>query len=307
MIFAKNLIVALAEAGVESHSVFLQSRTSPMVIMREVKRLQREVAQFRPDIIHAHYGTMTAALCALSSRLPLVITYRGSDLNPCSGVSPLRSAAGKVLSQLSALRARRIMCVSEGLKRRLWWNKKAAIVVPGGVNLRQFRPMPTDCARSHRGWSSEERVVVLNAGFDAQRKRLDLAEAAVEKARRRCDTIRLEVLDGSEAQDRIPFYLNAADCLLMTSDWEGSPNIVKEALACNLPVVSVEVGDVRERLMNVHPSRIVGRDPVEIGEALAEVLQKHERSNGREVIRELSSEKVAERVMAVYYEALRDA
>jgi hypothetical protein len=179
-------------------------------------------------------------------------------------------------------------------------------VVPSGVDLRRFRPMAKVAARLRMGWSPEEKVVIFNAGFDAIRKRLDLAEAAIGMARQCCGDIRFEVLDGSETQERIPFYLNAADCLLMTSDREGSPNMVKEAIACNLPVVSVDVGDVKERLANVRPSRIVGRDPVEIGRALADVLQRPERSNGYEVIQDVSSEHVAERVMAVYREAVRN-
>ncbi len=304
MIFAKNLIGSLGESGIVCHSVFLESRTSPMVLAREVKRLQRELKQFRPDVIHAHYGTMTTAVCALSTRVPLVITYRGSDLNPCPSISLLRSAAGRLLSQLSMLRARRVMCVSEGLKRRLWWGKHSVAVIPGGINLKRFRPMPKDFARSRVGWKPEEKVVLFNAGFDVERKRLDLAEAAIQVAHRWCDDVRLMVLDGHEGQDRIALYLNAADVLLMTSDWEGSPNIVKEALACNLPVVSVDVGDVKERLAHVRPSKIVSRDPVEIARALAAVLQQPERSNGYELIQDLSSERVTERVVAVYREAL---
>lgn len=304
MIFAKNLILSVSERGVACHSVFLQSRTSPLVLAREVKRLQGELEEFRPNVIHAHYGTMTAAVCALFSRWPLVITYRGSDLNPCSDISMLRSAMGKLLSQLSVLRARRVMCVSKELKSRIWWKRRSVAVIPGGVNLKCFRPLSKDSARLRVGWRSEEKVVVFNAGFDAVRKRLDLAEAAIKAARRWCDDIRLMVLDGYEKQSEVPLFLNAADCLLMTSDWEGSPNIVKEAMACNLPVVSVDVGDVKERLAQVRPSRIVPRDPVEIGRALADVLQKEERSNGYEVIRELSSEIVAERVIAVYHEAM---
>ncbi|MGC3974401.1 MAG: glycosyltransferase [Nitrospira sp.] len=104
------------EAGVACQAMFLRSRTSPLILMREAGRLQKELAQFGPDLIHAHYGTMTAAVGALVSRVPLVITFRGSDLNPCDSVSPLRSAGGKFLSQLAALRARRIICVSEQLK-----------------------------------------------------------------------------------------------------------------------------------------------------------------------------------------------
>ncbi|MGC3973131.1 MAG: glycosyltransferase [Nitrospira sp.] len=304
MVFAKNLIATLGEAGVACQAMFLRSRTSPLILMREAGRLQKELAQFCPDLIHAHYGTMTAAVGALVSRVPLVITFRGSDLNPCDSVSPLRSAGGKFLSQLAALRARRIICVSEQLKGRLWWNKRVSVVLPGGVDVKRFRPMPRDDVRSLLGWGAEEYVVIFNAGFDAQRKRADLAATAVALARKRCGAIRFEILDGRKEQGHIPFYLNAADCLLMTSDWEGSPNIVKEAMACSLPVVSVDAGDVRQRLMDVRPSRIVRRDPAEIAEALAEVLERRERSNGHTVIQDLSSEKMAVRVMAVYRDAL---
>jgi teichuronic acid biosynthesis glycosyltransferase TuaC len=111
-------------------------------------------------------------------------------------------------------------------------------------------------------------------------------------------------LDGTIPPDLIPTMMNAADCLLLTSDWEGSPNVVKEALACNLPVVSVGVGDVRERLRGVQPSLIVSRDAQEIGKGLAEVLNQSQRSNGHQLISHLSSEAIARRIVSVYRTAL---
>ncbi|NJO06276.1 MAG: glycosyltransferase family 4 protein [Chloroflexaceae bacterium] len=98
--------------------------------------------------------------------------------------------------------------------------------------------------------------------------------------------------------------MNAADCLLFTSDYEGSPNIVKEAMACNLPIVSVDVGDVVERLKDVQPSRIVQRDPHDLGQAVADILTMGKRSNGREIAeRELSNEHIAKRIIDVYRQA----
>ena len=91
----------------------------------------------------------------------------------------------------------------------------------------------------------------------------------------------------------------------MTSDSEGSPNVVKESIACGLPVVSVDVGDVSERVRDVRPSKIVSRDPEAIGKALAEILLKAERSNGPQIIQDLSVEKMALRTLRVYEEALK--
>jgi teichuronic acid biosynthesis glycosyltransferase TuaC len=92
--------------------------------------------------------------------------------------------------------------------------------------------------------------------------------------------------------------------LLCASMYEGSPNVVKEALACNLPVVSAPVGDVAERLAGVSPSEVVPRDPHIMGEALAKILMARSRSNGREHVAHLSLDQVAQRVLAVYRSVL---
>jgi len=300
MIFAKRQVTALQELGVISQPFFLSSRTSPTVLIRERQRFQRETREFRPDVIHAHFGTMTAFFCAISGTSPLVVTYRGSDLNPCPSINWLRSAVGRFLSQITALRASRIICVSEQLKARLAWTKQCVVVIPSGVDTHVFYPRPRSAARSELGWGTEERVVLFNASKYPIIKRLDLAQAAVEIARSRCGAIRFMILDGYTEPKIIPTMMNGADCLLLTSDWEGSPNVVKEAMACNLPVISVDVGDVRERLVTVYPSWIVPRDHKEIGKALAQILMRGERSNGNLAIRALSQEIVSIDTSSIY-------
>ncbi len=304
MVFIRNDIAAVEKRGVIGRTFTLCSRTSVPVLMSEAKRFRRELNEFRPDLIHAHYGTVTAFFCVVITQCPLVITYQGSDLNPCTGMNLVRSLLGRGLSQLAALRADRIICVSQQLKDRLWWNRTKTHVVPSGVDTSVFCPVSKDEARAKLGWANHEKVVVSSAGTDPARKRLDLVHAAVRVAQESCGNIRLVVLDGRTEHKDLPELFSAADCFLLTSDWEGSPNVVKEAMACSLPIVSVDVGDVRERLRNVYLSPIVSRDPQELGKALAKVLCKPERSNGHEIIAELSSEKVAGKVLSLYREAL---
>jgi glycosyltransferase involved in cell wall biosynthesis len=167
------------------------------------------------------------------------------------------------------------------------------------VDTTLFYPRDLHEARHELGWAASEHVVLFNAG-DPVCKRLDLARGAIQFAESLCGTIRFIVLDGNVSPGLIPSMMNAADCLLLTSDWEGSPNVVKEALACNLPVVSVDVGDVRELLERVQPSVIVSRDAYEIGKAISDILRKGQRSNGRELGNALSSEAVSQQIVSLY-------
>jgi teichuronic acid biosynthesis glycosyltransferase TuaC len=97
---------------------------------------------------------------------------------------------------------------------------------------------------------------------------------------------------------QVPLYLNAADVLLCASRAEGSPNIVKEALACNLPIVASPVGDVPERLQGVFPSKVVAREPEAMADALIEILSLKQRSNGRERVMQVAQD--ARKVLEVY-------
>ena len=302
-VFVRRQLRSLERMGVQVHEIYLRSRTSPTSLIRTWRQLQREIAEFRPHILHSHYGTVTSFLCAITEGAPLVITFRGSDLVPHPSVGWLRGQFSTVFSQFSVLRARRVICVSRQLRDRLWWGKKKAVVLPSGVNLKLFCPMPIQEARAVLGWDLSELVVLSCGGAEPAAKGLALIQAAMNHVVQSTGPpVRLFNLDGTLAPETIPLYLNAADCLAFASLREGSPNIIKEAIACNLPVVSVEVGDVSERLAGIYPSKIVRRDAIEFGAALVEVLKTRRRSNGFEKVAEYSEEAVASVLRSVYEE-----
>jgi glycosyltransferase involved in cell wall biosynthesis len=325
MVFALRQAAALTAHGVDVRVFHLRSRTSPRVLFGEFRRFRRELSRFQPQVVHAHFGTVTAFFSALGVRawprgwpwgwwsarestsqnssrgIPLVITYRGSDLNPAPGGvhQRLRAWLGRALSQIAALAAGRIVCVSAQLKRRLLWRRDRAVVLPSGVDPDLFYPRPRARARRRLGWGDGP-VVLFNAGNDPRIKRLDVARAAAAVARRALPALRLEVLDGQCPPETIPWFMSAADCLLLTSDSEGSPTVVQEALACNLPVVSVAVGDVAERLRGVRGTRMVARDPQALGQALVEVVSRVERSDGRRKLEEFSCHRIAAELREIY-------
>lgn len=306
-LFVTRQISSLIHVGIDVCTFSLVSRTSPLVIVKEYIRLRSQIRRFRPHLIHAHYGTVTSLLCAVSSRVPLVITFRGSDLNGDPDVNLLRSRVAQLFSHISSLRGHAIICMSRRLRDRLWWRRGRVRIIPDGVNPDVFRPEPKDQARALLGWEPNAPIVVFNGAHRPRTKGLEFVQAAVRVAERTVGLIQLIAFDGKTSFELMPWCLNAADCLALASVNEGSPNVVKEALACNLPVVATDVGDVAERLEQVHPSRVVPRDVVEFGKALAEILTEKRRSNGREWIAPYHEARVAESVRSVYEAVVRSS
>ena len=304
-IFAKRQVAELQKRGIANRTFFLASRTSIRLVFREWRRLRKEISEFQPDLVNAHYGTLTAFLCSYGTRFPLVVTYRGSDLWLHPELSFLRSRVGMLLSQTAALRASHIICVSKGLSQSLWWKRDKVTIISSGIDTSIFYPRPQNKVRSELGWPKEERVVIFNCGKEPLRKRFALAESAVRVARSLYGDIKFLVMEGDVPPDRVPLFLNAADCLLVTSDYEGSPNIVKEALACNLPIVSVDVGDVRERLQDVNLAYIIERDPIALGKAIVQILKNGRRCNGYQKSLELSLDKTTDMIINIYQSVIR--
>lgn len=303
-IFVDRQIGSLKKAGVRISTFDIGTSHSPIHIFSKWLELRREVRRVVPDLVHGQYGTIVGILTAFAGR-PAVISFCGGDLQPGASVSYLRLFFGFFLSNLAALRAERLICKSEQLRQALWWCKSRAVVIPSGVDLNLFSPGPQHEARKELGWHLENPVAILNVGADPKGKGIDLANEAMRIASQRVPSAKLHIISNVEPK-RMPVYYRAADVLLCTSITEGSPNVVKEALACNLPVVSTPVGDVSERLIGVHPSCVVSRNPEEFGEALAEILLARQRSNGRERIVHLALDLEGGRVLGVYQSVLQD-
>jgi teichuronic acid biosynthesis glycosyltransferase TuaC len=302
MIFVRKQICSLAP-HTALQDYYLESRLSPLGLLKGWRDIRNLIKQNRPDILHAHFGTVTAFLCATHARVPLVITYRGSDLNPDASVSRLRKILSTLMSQFAALRAKQIICVSPEIKRRLWWRKSSARVIPSGVDLGCFAPIDRAEARHKLSWPQTVPILLFAGRVHAEGKRFSLAQEAYEHARSLMPELQFKVAGGQTGHEDMPIYYSAADCMIFTSKHEGSPNVIKEALACNLPIVSVEVGDVRERLDGVYPSSIVADDPRQLGEKIAETIQFGVRSNGRKSAERVSEERVAQEILACYRSA----
>lgn len=300
--FVVRQVEFLRRAGVRVDVFHFRGAKNPLNYLKAWRQAQKRIANSAYDLIHAQWGQ--SALLALPKRRPLVITFRGGDLSGIVGRGGHYTIAGRVLKKVSKAMARRadqVIVVSESLARQL--PKRNYHVIPSGLDLELFRPIPQAEARKQLNLPVDQKLVLFAAALGNPVKRYSLAKAAVAALDKKFDVQLITVTDAPHAL--MPAYMNACDALLLTSLYEGSPNVVKEALACDLSVVSVDVGDVRQRIGSVAGCIVCADDSVEtISAALDQVLTSDARIDGRRRVNDLDETKIAERVISTYRLAL---
>jgi teichuronic acid biosynthesis glycosyltransferase TuaC len=306
-VWAKRQIESLHRLGIATETYLFENRRSLKGLIAGGRALRAKARSCHADLVHVHYGAAQALVAVLFSPRPVVISFCGSDIFGNYDADGRRTWSGVlsgVLSQLAAIGCRRCIAKSEELKQALWfsWSRNKCDVIPNGVDLTMFQPMPRDQARRALGWHHDDPVVLFMDRKGAWVKDPALAQAACAHAMRSVTALKMHVIE-NEAPEKVPLFFSAADVLLLTSRHEGSNNTVKEALACNLPVVATACGDIVERLKGVTGCHICSRDALELGGRISEILLSRQRSNGRERIKSLSLDRVAIRVKQCYEKA----
>lgn len=253
----------------------------------------RKTSRTEYDIVHAHYG-QSAFPAWFRLRAPLVITFHGSDVL-------VRGLFQSFCSRVASHLADAVIVVSEEIRRRI-----SGVVIPCGVDMNVFRPYNRDEARARLGWPLDRYVILFP--FDPRRrvKRYDLAKAAVERLTEEDIGAELVTVFGVENRE-MPWYYSAADAMILCSDSEGSPTSVKEALACNLPVVATDVGDIREIMSAIEGTRICTQDVSEIARSLREVLDISHRGgcDRRTAMSRYDQTRTVEKIVDLYGDVVR--
>jgi len=302
-VFVADQISAIRDRGVEIDMLHVDRADGGRRAYRQLAaRAQAAMADKQPDVVHVLYGgVMADVVTRAAAPAPVLVSFCGSDLlGGRSGRGPARvaEAIGVLASRRAALRAAGIIVKSRNLLEKLPSSlpEECIWVVPNGVDLERFRPLDRESCCATLGLDVTRQHVLFPAAPGRPEKRFALAEAAVARLR---SPVELHALAG-RPHEEVPLWLNAVDAVLLTSAYEGSPNAVKEALACNTPIVSVDVGDVRERVDNVRGCAVVEADPSALATALEAILARGGRSDGRGKVSELSRERVAETVAGIY-------
>ena len=262
--------------------------------LNNIPSLKKQIEAMKPDIIHSHYSYCGIISSMASKKVPIIASLMGSDTHQSKFMK-------FIIKFFSDYRWTKTIVKSEDMKLRL--NFKNAIVLPNGVNLDLFKPLDKKECRINLGWELDHKYILFAANPDRKEKNFALAQSAMNNIKMNHAELKI-VYNRNHSQ--MPVYLNAADILLLTSKWEGSPNIVKEAMACNIPVVSTKVGDIEYLFGNIEGYYYTDHDSDKLAEKINYVLNNDIKPNGRQRIIDLKldSESVANKLIQLYQEVL---
>jgi glycosyltransferase involved in cell wall biosynthesis len=294
---------SIESLGVDLDVLYVPGYRSTLEYARGTVEVLRRTKRERHALVHAHYGH-SGVLARAQTKAPVLLSYCGDDLlgTPrASGVGLTRRSMvfAHGFKQLSRVLSGTIT-KSEEMEQRLPPSaRKCNWIIPNGVNLSHFEPLPKSVARGKLGWGAQRKNILFVGNPDIPRKNVVLAEAVCDELRRRGTQVELRIA-WQVGPDAVPLWMAASDALLFPSLAEGSPNTIKEAMAMELPIVSAAVGDVPERLRGLEGAFVVEREERIMADSLEAAFQYERVPAARAALADLTVERVAERIVGLY-------
>ena len=283
--FITEQVSALEKVGVECR-YFPMGERGMTGYLRRLPALRREIRIFAPDIVHAHYG-LCGLFANLQRSIPVVTTYHGSDIND--------KRVRKFSRFAIRLSAFNIFVSQKNID--LAKPRRNFALIPCGINLEDYPLMEKNEARQMMGMDLNKKYVLFAGAFDNPVKNYPLAQSAMDLV----PEVELMELKGY-SRLQVSALMQAVDVFLMTSHTEGSPQVIKEAMACDCPIVSVEVGDVKDLIHGIKGCYLAEKEPAYIADKIKEAIAFSERTRGKEVIigRGLTNDSLVGNIVNVY-------
>jgi teichuronic acid biosynthesis glycosyltransferase TuaC len=279
---------SLKKSGVEL-DVFAIKGRGLWNYLKAIPALRNKIRTFKPQIVHSHYS-LSSMVTSLSTSLPVISSLMGSDVN--------RSGILRHIIRFFIKHSWKVTIVkSEKMRSLLEYD--AVKVIPNGVDRDIFKPLNRMECRDKLGWDRTNKYVLFAADPARDVKNISLTKKAMQLVN--YGSLQLKTVYGISHTD-MPVYINASDVIILTSKWEGSPNIIKEAMACNIPIVSTDVGDVRWLLGDLEGHYVSKTSPEDVGDALSAALRFTGSTSGRERLGllGLDSKSIAMQLMQIY-------
>ena len=301
--FIKSQIDSLIEQGIDCGVFEINGYRSDLEYIKSIKKIRKIVLTENYDLIHSHYSYCGLAAYLAKTGRPLILSLMGSDLlgrPDTRGKITIRGRLDKTISKFISKKVDHIIVKSNNMIVIL--NTKVPVsIIPNGVDSNLFKPLDVDQTRKLLGFNQNDFIVLFLGNRNQPVKNFNLAKESFDlfKATIKNDSVIFVNPFGIDKNSVIKF-MSAANVLLLTSFWEGSPNVVKEAMACNLPIISTDVGDVKEIVKGTEYCFITGHSEDEIATKLKIIYEKKERSNGRKNIEHLRDDLIAKKIIKIY-------
>ena len=265
--------------------------------VKSIKPLRKKVQEGGYDVIHAHYSwtAYLASIATFGLKVPMIVSLMGNDILDHWWYPGL----ARMVAKMKPWKA--VIVKSHEMKQRV--GMAYANVVPNGVNMERFCEKSKVESQKILGWDTKKKHVLFPARQEDTRKNWPLAESAVEQLNASCEfIIELHQMRGVKNEET-PIWYNAADAVVLPSFYEGSANAVKEAMACNAPLVTTDMGDCRERIEGIDGCCVANTYEVEeFAELLSKALAFGGKTKGRERLLAdgIADYQIAQRLIKIY-------
>ena len=294
--FIKEQMDSVISIGIDC-VLFPITRNGIMGYLKHFFLLKKMIRSEKPDLIHAHYG-LSGLLANLQRKTPVITTFHGTDIN---------NKKIRWISRIVARLNRKSIYVTEHLK-KLARNNQGK-VIPCGVDLLIFNPQDMKTAKQEMKLNNSMNYVLFCSNFDNPVKNSPLAIHAFDRVKKRL-SLDMELLElNNFSREEVSLLLNASHCLIMTSFSEGSPQVIKEALATNRPIVSTAVGSVSELISDVEGCKLVDSELDSVVNGLISCITysiEKGKTEGRDHIinNHLGLKQIAINIQSIYKSAL---
>lgn len=299
---------SLKEFGLEPDYFTIQGK-GLRGYLKNLKWLRDSISSKNYDIIHAHYGLCGWLSLAARRKEKLIVSFMGDDIVGSNKENGAITLISIVMAKFNILLAEYVYnhSIVKSAEMLAKFNKKERLsLIPNGVNLDLFQTYNRQEARQKLNLPNNKKLLIFVSDPLRTEKNYLLAEHTVKLLLDQ-DVVLMPVL-GKNAAELVNFY-NAADALILTSFHEGSPNVIKEAMACNCPIVSTDVGDVKWVFGKTEGCFLTSFKVEDVAKKIEAALcfsANHRRTAGRDRIIELGldSESIAKKIVDVYKRVL---
>lgn len=299
--FIRTLVEALQEAGVEVEVIHPAPGPVLWRYLIAIVQIWWKTRKGNVDIVHGHYGQW-CFFARLQWKVPVVAAFLGDDLLGTVTAHGGYSTKGALIVRLSRWLCKHVdVALVKSTEMQVAAGNSEVQVLPDGVDFKLFRPLERAQMREALGWRQDGYYVLFGNNPAIPVKNIQLARASIEYLAQQGIEVELVVANGLP-QIELVHYINACNAVILPSYAEGSPNIVKEAMACNVPVVATDVGDVSDVIWSTQGCSMCLPDPASFALGLLHAFQQREPTTGREDIAHLEVSLIAQQMIAIYRE-----